>query len=92
MRKCDAYRDSAAVAASAASWNRHMRILDAQLAATGAFTVGSDFTLADLVLGLAAHRWLMTPIERPLLPAVLAWLASLAGRSPFAAYCTEALP
>ena len=30
----------------------------------------SQFTLADLVLGLSTHRWFMTPIERPHLPAV----------------------
>ena len=28
---------------------------------TGAYAAGPAFTLADIVLGLAVHRWLMTP-------------------------------
>lgn len=73
----------AAVAASLVAWNRQMALLDAQLRATGAHVTGHDFTLADVVLGLSAHRWRHTPMvasERSPLPAVTAWLDRLAQR------------
>ena len=72
-----------AVAASVANWNRHMAILDAQLARTGAFVLGSEFTLADVVLGVSALRWQRAPIERADLPAVRAYLARLGERQAF---------
>jgi glutathione S-transferase len=83
VRKSPRFSDAQAVADSAAAWNRLMALLDAQLAQTGAFVAGAEFTLADIVLGLSAHRWRMTPIERPALPAVQAWLDKLEGRAAF---------
>jgi glutathione S-transferase len=75
-----------AVAQSVASWNRHMGLLDAQLAHTGAYVCGSGFTLADIVLGLSAQRWKNAPIERVELPAVQAWLQRLSARPGFAEF------
>lgn len=83
VRQSPAHRDAAAVAASAEAWNRHMAMLEAQLQRTGAFVAGEAFTLADVVLGLATHRWLNTPIERPALPAVERFHAVLAARPAF---------
>ena len=92
VRKSPAHADKAAIEASRHNWNRHMQILDAQLARTGACAAGPDFTLADIVLGLSVHRWLMTPIERPALPAVDAYLARLRQRAGFAQYADGANP
>lgn len=75
-----------AIAASVANWNRHMTMLDAQLARTGAYVTGDDFTLADVVLGLSAQRWKNAPIERVELPAVDAWLQRISSRPGFADY------
>ncbi len=83
VRRHPDYGDAAAVAASVDAWNRHMRILDDRLAATGAYVAGPTFTLADVVIGLAAYRWMMTPIERPTLPAVDAWMERLAERPAY---------
>jgi len=83
VRRSPRFTDAQAVADSAAAWNRLMTLLDAQLAQTGAFVAGADFTLADIVLGLSAHRWRMTPIERPALPAVSRWIETLEGRAAF---------
>lgn len=83
VRGSDAHRDAAAIAASAAAWNRHMAILDAQLAKAGDFVTGATFTLADIVLGLSVNRWFMTPIERPELPHVTAYYDRLATRPGF---------
>lgn len=92
VREHPDYKDATAVAASATSWNRHMRMLDDRLAQTGAFVAGPIFTLADVVIGLAAYRWTMTPIERPALPAVEAWVARLAQRPPYLAHAANGKP
>jgi glutathione S-transferase len=75
-----------AIAASVAGWNRHMGLLDAQLARTGAYACGEAFTLADIVLGLSAQRWKNAPIERIELPAVDAWMQRLSAQPGFADY------
>lgn len=81
-----------AIAASVASWNRHMAMLDAQLARTGAFVAGDGFTLADVVLGLSTQRWKNAPIERVALPAVEAWMQRLSGRPGFADCVDNGMP
>ncbi|MBL8702997.1 MAG: glutathione S-transferase [Alphaproteobacteria bacterium] len=83
VRKSPAHADPVAVATSARSWNAHMRILDDRLARTGAHVAGATFTLADVVLGLSTHRWFMTPLDRPALPAVDAYYERLSGRPGF---------
>lgn len=92
VRKVPANPDPAALAASVAEWNRHMRILEAQLAATGAYAAGAHFTLADIVLGLSVHRWMAAPIERPQLPAVDAYYARLSERDGFLLHGRNGLP
>lgn len=92
VRKSPAFADGQAIAASAASWNRHMAILDAQLQRTGGFATGPTFTLADIVLGLATHRWLSTPIERPALSAVHAYYERLSERPGFRAHGRNGVP
>jgi glutathione S-transferase len=86
------HRDEKAVAASVAAWNRHMAILDDRLAKTGAYVAGPTFTLADIVLGLASHRWTMTPIERPALPAVAAWMTRLGERPGYVLHAGNGVP
>ena len=92
VRRSPAHRDADALVASVVEWNRHMAILDARLAATGAYVTGDTFTLADLVLGLATRRWLITPIERPSLLAVDAWFARLARQAGFEEHCGDGVP
>lgn len=92
VRRSPAHADAAQVAASCASWNRLLAILDAHLQATGAFVTGDTFTLADIVLGLSVNRWLLTPLERPAYPALAAWYARLGGRAGFAQFCANGMP
>jgi len=92
VRGSAAHRDPVQVAASVASWNRHMAILDARLAATGAYAAGSAFSLADIVLGLSANRWRMTPMARPALPAVAAWLERLEQRPGWREFGGNGIP
>lgn len=92
VRGSAAHADPARVAASAAAWNRCMAVLDAQLARTGAFVAGAQFTLADVVIGLSVHRWRLTPIERPLLPAVDAYVERLRERKAYGLHAPDDLP
>ncbi|WP_457320821.1 glutathione S-transferase family protein [Roseateles sp. P5_E11] len=81
-----------AIEAGVANWNKHMGMLEAQLARTGAFVTGPEFTLADVVLGLSAQRWKNAPIERAALPAVDAWMRRLSARPGFADYVDNGMP
>jgi glutathione S-transferase len=83
VRHSPLHTDSAAIDSSISNWNRHMGMLDSQLAKTGAYVAGADFTLADIVLGLSANRWRMTPIARPNYPAISDYLARLGTREGF---------
>jgi glutathione S-transferase len=73
-------------------WNWHMTILDEQLQKTRAFATGARFTLADIVLGLSTHRWFMTPMQRPALPAVADYNERLSERPAFLAHGRNGVP
>ncbi len=75
-------RDPAAIEASRLETLEVLRILDAQLART-AYVGGEAFTMGDIAVGCAAWRWMAFPIERPALPHLARWFASLAGRAPY---------
>jgi len=83
VRHSPEHTDPAAIEASRHAWNRHMAMLEQRLQATGAYAAGASFTLADIVLGLATHRWCAAPMERPSLPAVAAYYARLGERPGF---------
>jgi glutathione S-transferase len=92
VRHSPLHTDAAAIAASLRSWNRQMTILEEQLQRTGGFAVGPRFTLADIVLGLSTNRWLLTPMERPALPAVAAYYERLSERPGFLAHGRNGMP
>ena len=92
VRKSCAHTDPAQIAASVAAWNRNVGILDARLAATGAYVAGECFTLADIVIGLSINRWSLTPMERPDFPHIAAYLARLAERPGYRTWCANGVP
>lgn len=92
VRNSPAHTDAQALLAGEAGWTRHMRILDGQLARSGAFVTGHRFTLADVVLGLSAQRWFTTPLPRPELLAVSAWFERLTQREGFRLHGRNGLP
>ena len=92
VRKSPAFADAALIDASVVAWNRHMALLDQVLGSTGAYVTGASFTLADVALGLATHRWFMTPMPRPDLPAVQAYYERLTERAAFRAHGRNGLP
>lgn len=91
IRKSPAHADAAAIETSRQDWNRHMQILDAQLERTRAYVAGATFTLADVGIGLALHRWTMAPMDKPDLPAVAAYRSRLQQREACRRYTPEAI-
>jgi glutathione S-transferase len=87
VRNSPAHQDAAQVEDGIAQWNRHMGILEGQLAKTGAYAAGAEFSLADVVLGLSLNRWLMTPMARPDYPALRAYAALLEQRPGCREFC-----
>lgn len=92
VRRSPDHTQAREIAASLSSWHRHMRMLDAQLAHGGQFITGEHFTLADVVIGLSTHRWLMSPIERPPLDSLLGYYQRLSVRPAFRAHVDPRVP
>jgi glutathione S-transferase len=86
VRKNPQMQDPGAIKASADMFVRMMAIVDEQLSRTGAYIAGCRFTLADIPMGLAVHRWYSTPIERPCYPNVDRYYEQLLERSGFRRY------
>lgn len=72
-------RDQAAIEASIVKFEAAMAILDAQLAKS-AFAAGASFGMADIALGVVAHRWLNMPVTRKPAPNVARWYGMIAAR------------
>ena len=69
-----------------------MALIDTQLSRTGAFILGDEFLLADIVIGLSVHRWYSTPIDRPDFKAVSDYYARLSTRPGFRAFGCNGIP
>jgi len=88
VRQHPDFTDPAAITQSAQQWQQKLQILDAELAQTGAYICGNDFTLADIVLGLSLNRWLQTPLsDRLELPHLAAYQQRLAQRPAAQQFC-----
>jgi len=83
VRQSPAHRDAAAIEASCTAWSANLALLDRQLATTGAFVAGADFTLADIPIGLSVHRWFAAPLAHPDLSAVTAYYERLGQRAGY---------
>ncbi len=83
VRNNPVFDDPRQIATSIQAWTRMLAILDERLAATAAFVAGDGFTLADIPIGLSVNRWLMTPLQHPVFPAVNAYYERLSARPAF---------
>lgn len=92
VRKLAGYDDQAQIAQSLERWTAMMRILEARLADTRAFAGGGAFSLADIALGLSAHRWFGGDFERPDLPQVSAYYERVKTRPAGLSHFSAATP
>ncbi|CAM4148991.1 glutathione S-transferase family protein [Bordetella tumulicola] len=76
IRTPEDQRDLAAIEASTRQGNALALILENALQ-KHEYIAGSQFSMADIVLGCVAHRWLSMPIERPATPTMSAWYRRL---------------
>ena len=72
-------RDPAAVEKSRAESERLAGILDAHLA-KHRYLTENGFTAADIVVGCAAHRWLLLPVKREPRPNLQRWYDEIKSR------------
>ena len=91
-RPTPGFDDQSQIARSIGNWSDRMRILDAHLTRLGPYIVGDRLTLADIALGVAIHRWVMTPFDKPALPAAMAYYEALRARPAAAPYLGEKTP
>lgn len=92
VRHLAGYDDEARIAESLKEWTSKMRVLDARLGETGAYVAGAEFSLADLALGLSAHRWFGGAFERPHLTHVSAYYERVRARPAALAHFSAATP
>jgi glutathione S-transferase len=83
----------AAIDASIAEWPKKIAVIESQLANTGAYITGPEFTLADICIGLTVNRWFMTPTgDKPGFPATSAYYDRLAERPGYQKYGRNGTP
>jgi len=75
-------RDARAMEDSRSKTAQALVLLDAHLRSRQ-FLAGSDFTTGDIALGCGIWRWMALPIERPDLPHVQRWFATLGERPAY---------
>lgn len=92
VRNNPEFQDPTAIAKSAQQFTSMVGIVDTQLGRTGAYIAGERFTVADIPIGLAIHRWFSTPITRPVYINVDRYYARLLERSGFRRYGKDGGP
>jgi glutathione S-transferase len=83
-------RDYAAAEVARGEAEALWRMLEPRLAAAP-FICGEALTLADIALGIYAHRWFELPVVRPDLPGLRAWYDGLRERPGYAKHCAGPL-
>jgi glutathione S-transferase len=86
------FQDKALIERSLSDFNAHVAIIDKELARTGGYICGPDFTLADIPIGLSIHRWRALPADKPSLSHVEAYYSRLCDRPGFQTYGRDGGP
>jgi glutathione S-transferase len=90
IRTPEAQRNLAEIEDNRSKLAQYLAIADAHLA-KHTFFAGDTFTLADIPLGVLAHRWFVLPITRPELPNLFHWYQRVSARPGFQTHCASAL-
>jgi glutathione S-transferase len=92
LRRSPAFDDGEETHKSIDRWTAAMKTLDDALEAGRGYAANGRFSLADIVLALSTHRWMVTPFDRPRLGAVEAHYSLMRSRAPGAAYLGSSTP
>jgi glutathione S-transferase len=80
VRKIPNAGTEAQIRQSLAEWGRMVHMVEERLERSGPYMCGDTFTVADIVIGVSINRWFQSPIERPELPHIRAYLDRLMQR------------
>ena len=92
IRHTPGYDDPAKIAESMARWTVKMELLEGHLAKGESFVAGGQFTLADIAIGLSVHRWMLTPTDKKVLPAVADYYGRVKERAAGVAWLGAGTP
>lgn len=85
--------DPSRLSEAAGKWTRAMQILDGHLEKSGGYVANGRFSLADIAIGLAVHRWASVPFDgKPALGAVNAYYETMRARPASVKYLSSATP
>ena len=83
-------RDLELVEASRKKMTDNLRIVEHNLAGRP-YVAGNAFSMGDIPMGVALHRWFLLPIERPAYPRLAAYYERLKQRPGFQTHCAAPL-
>jgi glutathione S-transferase len=92
VRKNPDYQAASAIEQSMVSFSRMVAIVDAQLARSGGYICGAQFSLADIPIGLSIQRWRSIPADKPRLNFVDQYYERLCERAGFRQYGRDGGP
>jgi glutathione S-transferase len=92
VRKSPDHREASAIERSMASLSRMVALVDAQLAKSGGYICGAQFSLADIPIGLSIQRWRSIPADKPRLAHVDRYYERLCERTGFRLYGRDGGP
>jgi glutathione S-transferase len=85
IRTSPEQRDEASIQRAQIKADHLFSLLDAQLQSRE-YVAGKEFSKADIVVAVNAHRYFNLPISRPSLPNLEAWLRRVAQREGYKTY------
>ena len=91
-RQSPLHQDAELLQRSCVDWNRHMRVIEQHIATHTPFLAGSQFTLADIVIGLSIHRWKSTLLDHPSFPNIDDYFLRLGELPGFVAHVANGYP
>jgi glutathione S-transferase len=92
VRKNPQMQDPVAIKKGTDLFVSMMGLVEEQLSRTGAYIAGPHFTLADIPMGLAVHRWYSTPFDKPTYRNVARYYGQLLERPGFKRYGRDGGP
>lgn len=80
LRKRPGYDDKDKIAQGITEWNAKMQMIETQVGSSSGFVANGRFSLADIVIALSTHRYMMTPFDKPSFPALEAHYRQMQSR------------